>query len=356
MVPSIMEKPCPQFLLGLCIVNAYVPGVIGAAIPTGWLLLIIVAPILLFTVKIKITSQHILGIAFLSYCIISLIWTPNINFGISYLLKCIALASIFCLASSLTNIKWVVIGLAIGLIPSNILALYDNSLIYSLDQTKAGLFVNPNLFCEISAAILLCLLVFKLWWLTPLALPGIVLIHSRGAILGLGVGLLVWAWQTSRRLFYILITCTVTIPFIYWNKFNVASIIERFDLWRDTLAGFKLFGNGIGSFEILYPYYATYINTALARPKFAHNDLLHLGFELGIGIVFLLLFAYRIKLNAVIVGIGVMAMFGYSFNVAITGFIWFLVAGYLSRDLPAIRDSWNNRGLHLFKGFTKQGI
>lgn len=361
MVSSFIEKPCPQFLLGFVLINAYVPGIIGASIPTGWLFLLIAIPYFLIK-DIRITEVHILGFLFLIYCTISLAWTPNLNIAWLHFLKAIILGCIFCLGSSLTNLRWIMIGLAVGLLPSDIIGIiqhfYNNPIVFALPGMTSGLFVNQNIFCEISASILLCLIIYKLWWYIPFTFVGIFLIHSRGAILGLISGLFILLFRVHRTSFYILATIFITMASVYFIDRSTTSIFERFDLWADTLKGLKIFGNGIGSFEILYPYYATLIDTSVARPRFAHNDLLQLIFELGIGVIFLLCMLYQnlnIRTNekVILYGIGIMAMFSYSLNISAIGFIWFLVAGFASRGLPAVWDDGNNRGSYLSEGFTR---
>ena len=46
-VDKLIHKPYPLFLLGLGVTTAYIPGILGASIATGWLFLLIVVPILL---------------------------------------------------------------------------------------------------------------------------------------------------------------------------------------------------------------------------------------------------------------------------------------------------------------------
>jgi len=120
------------------------------------------------------------------------------------------------------------------------------------------------------------------------------------------------------------------------HGFKLTSIQERFDLWADTYQGFKLFGNGIGSFEITYPWDATHIDTILARPRFAHNDLLQLIFEFGIGSLFILFMIFNIlKINRperiILYAIGIISLFTFPLHVPVLAFIAALVAGNITR-------------------------
>ena len=140
----------------------------------------------------------------------------------------------------------------------------------------------------------------------------------------------------------------------FYHSFLITSIQERLDLWEDTIRGFKIFGNGVGSFEILYPLNAIHIDTALARPRFAHNDLLQLVFEYGLGVILLAPLAIRlIKANSeykiILYGVGIISLFTFPFHVPMLAFIGCLVTGYVDSDNGAIWDIGNIRRPVLFK-------
>lgn len=364
MVSSLSEKSCPQFLIGFGVVNAYVPGVIGASVTTGWLFLLLTLPILLFYCNIRITIVHILGLLFLCYATLSFAWTSNVNIAFFIYLQAITVAIVFCIGSSLNNIKWFVIGCAVGLLPSDILAtiqyFYKEPVVFTVQGNVAGLFVNKNIYCEVSAIICITLIVFKLWWYIPFTLPGIVYVHSRGAILGFATGLLVWLFKHNRLAFYSLSVTGLVVGSIYYiDNFSMISVNERFAMWADTIKGIKIFGQGVGSFEITYPYYATNIDTSLSRPRFAHNDLIQAIYEFGIGSILLVISFYtilKIKCDETIIifSIIVMSMFNYTTHIPASAFILFLVAGYVSRNLPAVCDMRNSRGSYISKGFTTE--
>lgn len=366
MVSSYLEKPCPQFLIGFILITCYVPSIIGSSIPTGWLFLIIVSPICLFTITIRVTFLNWLGALFIFYCFISLLWTPNLYISIFYLIKIVSLACVFCIGSGLKDIRYFIIGLAVGLLPSDILAFIkyfnETDYVFALKDGFAGLFVNPNIYCEVSVSILLALIAFKLWIYIPFTLPGLVLVHSRGAILGLICGFLIYLFKKNRTSFYVFSVIIFTIGTLYYiDRLQISSINERFELWADTFRGLKVFGNGIGTFEILYPYYAVYLDTSIARPRYAHNDLLNILFETGIGIIpflIMLFYIYKVKTDEtiILIGIGIMSLFSFPLNISVTAFIWFLVAGYVSRNINTIWDNGNSRGSYLFRGYTKTGI
>ncbi len=53
---DVIQKPWLSILLGFGIAVAYIPGWIGAAIPTGWLFLIVTMPIVFVFCKLLIND------------------------------------------------------------------------------------------------------------------------------------------------------------------------------------------------------------------------------------------------------------------------------------------------------------
>lgn len=349
-----LHKPFPLFLLGFGVTVAYIPGIVGAAISTGWLFLFIVCPILFLHCEYKLGF----GFLFICYITLSLLWTETVTFAVFNLLQYIILGIVFIIGQNLKDIRPVFKGLAFGLGVSSAVALFQyfgNPLAYSLNNSPAGLFINPNIYSEISVVVLIGLLTLKLWHWLPFTFTGLLLVQSRAALLALSVSLFMWGWQINKRaatglfIFVILIGAA-----FYWNKFSSSSIFERFDIWKDTLAGFKLFGNGVGSFEILFPQYATHIDTELARPRYAHNEILNLIFEFGLGSVFLFLMLLNVKFKneaIILLAVLIISMFTYPMHVPATAFIAFLVAGHLSSDIYTFRDRRDYWRSTLFKRF-----
>ncbi len=328
-------------LLGIIVSTIQIPGWIGAVIPTAWLALFVIVPCLLFRYKIEIKPAHILGSLFLFYAGLSLLWAPNFNIAFFEYCKLLVLAGVFCIASS-TDVKRVYQGLAIGLGISDIIGLaqwlWNWDGVFKLYPNAAvGLYINPDLFCEFSAIMFLALLVLRLWLWLPVSLPGLLLVHSRAAILGLTVGLGMWGWRKSKVA--VLATTFVCAGVFYFKVNAVNSIYDRLVIWIDTLRHLTLFGHGVGSFDLLYPLYAT-TDTSIARPTNAHNDLVQLMFDLGIGVIPLLVMI-GLLLNArdnvhgskiVFVAIATISLFSFPLHVPYLAFIWLLVAGDLARN------------------------
>lgn len=352
-----LHKSCPLFFLGFGVITAYIPGIVGASISTGWLFLLIVAPILFLYCDIKLG----LGFIFICYAAISLIWTEILNIAWFHFLQLVVLGCVFHIGRSIkeNDLKTIFKGLVAGLGISVIISILQwqgfNLGIYVLSKSYAGLFINPNIYSEISAILLISCIVLKLWYWIPITIPGLLFTQSRAAYLALIIGLLIAIWKYNK---YIAISLVLLVGlfglYFYWGKFSLISIQERLDMWADTIQGFKIFGNGVGSYEALFPYYSTHINTELARPRYAHNDLLQIIFEFGIGsILFLMVLINVFRSNkpetAILLTVCVISIFTYPLHIPTPAFIAFLVAGYLTSDTAYNWNFWNNRGSSLFK-------
>lgn len=350
----IIEKPSlqllngniKQFLLGFVITIVYIPGILGASIPTGWLFLIIISPLLVIPTTIPL---------FLIYAIISLLWTVNDWIGFFFLLQFIALWLVFEFGKTIKDLRPIFKRIALGLGINSIIALsqyYGFHQVFTLDNTSAGLFLNPNIYSEISALVLVALIWLRLWYWIPLTLTGLILVHSRAAILSLIICSLLYLYKrfplyTSIGTVLISITGIIFLIFgmIYYPHISaITSIQERFDLWADTLRGIKIFGNGVGSYEILYPYYSTHVDTSLFRPRYAHNDLLQLIFDFGIGTLLLLPVIYKAakSVNPILYSFGVVSLLAFPLHVPLSAFIVCLVTGFIVSNNDTVRNSRNS--------------
>ena len=349
-----LHRSYPLFFLGLLVAVAYIPGIVGASISTGWLFLLIICPILLFYCEIRLSW----GFAFTCYAALSLVWTEILNIAWFHLLQLMVLGLVFVIGQNIKDLTAIFKGLALGLGVSAVVCLfqwYGFNSVYSLSNAPAGLFINPNIFSEVSAIILVSLVVLKLYWWIPVTLPGLIIVHSRAAYVGLGVGLFFAVWKYNR--YYAMILVGLILVIGAFGNFNLASVKERFDLWADTIQGFKFFGNGVGSYEALFPYYATHIDTELARPRYAHNDLLQIMFEFGIGSILFLMALFNVFKTrkpevVIILTIGAISLFTYPFHIPVPAFIAFLVAGFITGNHATDGVVWNTRGLGLFKRNT----
>lgn len=340
-----------QFALGFSVASIYIPGIIGASVGTAYFLLMIVMPILIYNIKITLTLRHFWAFLFVCYATLSLFWTFSFKIGLFYLIQIIVLAMVFYYGSYLNDLTSVVRGFALGFGISAIISIFQAfgyEPVYAIklpSGAPAGLSVNPNMFSEASAILLVALIVLKQWFWTIVTLPGIVLAHSRAALLALAVCGLIYMWNRSKS--FVLLMTPVLILFVigayYNNHFDISSLKERLQIWVDTIRGLSFFGQGVGSFEILMPKYAYYLDTVRVIPKYAHNEFLQLLFEFGIGCIFIIpLITYVFKSNAneryVLFAAGVISFFSFPFHVSVSAFLIVLFAGYFNRGDDTSRD------------------
>ena len=341
--------------LGFLVATAYVPAVIGASIPTGYLVIMFLVPIFLLVSKIRITTSHLYGALFLFYVYLSLCWTFRLNIGFFIFLQTFALATVFCLGSAIEDLTDVFRGMALGLGVSALIGLYqliDVNIIYNSNTMgyPSGLFINHNVFCETSIIMFVALIVLKMYWWVPVTIPGIIFVQSRAAMLALIVSAFAWLFNRNRIFALLLIPPFVlAITAYYFNyRFDLSSVDERFAIWNDTIRGLTLFGHGVGSYEITFPAFAKDLDINIVRPAQAHNDLLQLIYEFGIGVILLIPLAWnilKIKCDEKIIlyCIGIISIFNFPMHIPITAFIACLVAGYITRFDVAyepIRFSW----------------
>jgi len=353
-----LHKPYPLFLLGFGVITAYIPGIFGASVSTGWFFLFLVVPFLLLSCELKLG----LGFIFITYSALSLVWTEVLNIAWFHFLQLVILGCVFIVGQNLKDwqLQTIFKGLALGLGVSAVAAIAQkfgfNTGVYTLSGATAGLFINPNIYSEVSALILVGLVVLKLYWWIPVTIPGLILVQSRAAFIALGAGLLIAVWRYNRYLALSLVILVALFgSYFYWGRFSLVSFQERLDMWADTINGFKFFGNGVGSYEALFPYYATHVNTEIARPRYAHNDFLQIVFEFGIAsLLFLMVLFNAFKSNkpekSILLTVCIISLFTYPLHIPTPAFIAFLVAGYLTANTSSNWSIWNNWRSNLLTG------
>lgn len=318
-------------LLGIAIMTAFIPGVTALASVTSWAVMWLIMPVLLLKCKIEFTIIHILGLVFLSYAALSLLWSPH---GMLELMQMLALASVFVWGCTLKDLKSITTGLSIGLTISSIMAVFqyfDLDFVYSLGGKPSGLFINPNIYAEISGMLLILILINKLWWFIPVAVPGL-LVSSRAVMIGLAAVSLIWIWNKSKLLAASLAACLVAVGAVLIN-YRTDTIYQRIYIWHDAISGFKLFGNGIGSFVYVFPNYNKHLDSQNLAEN-AHNDLIQLIFELGVGAIPLILIAIMLlkvdnDYKFALIFFIIVGFFGFPLHTPITVFMVALVAAQL---------------------------
>lgn len=332
--------------------TAYVPGYIGAAVPTGWAVMWLLVPLLLLynnREPITFTIVHMFGLLFLMYAAFSLVWAPHGEFA---LMKLLALGAVFALGSIQKNLKHIAIALAAGLAVSDIVAAmqyFGVSTVVSATSLPSGLFVNQNIFAEVSLLVMTMLVANKLWYFIPVSLPGLA-IGSRAVTLALFTSVLIWVWHKSKLVSAGLMILSVAAG-AYMLSYRGETVTQRLIIWQNTISGITLSGHGAGSFEYVYPKYDHVLDMNAQRPDQAHNEYLQYAFEFGLGSLplFIFLILIGMKFDATITSFIVISVFAFPSQSPWQAFIFALVAGHLSRSYGSIWNygaNWRSTVLH----------
>lgn len=304
----------------------YIPGWTGAAIPTQYAVLSAVLPFTLWR-QGQLTVFHWLGVGFVTYAAVSLIWNTDFYGGIyGFWLLCI-LALCFWLGSTLQSLRDVYAGLAIGGAVSSAVAVMQ-ALGYNSVPGNGGIYFNSVAQGEILALIVIALLTERMWLLALPLLPGIVLSQSRGAWLALGIGVL--ALYVRKTWLLAIVAVLVVMVMVVGSS----SDAQRLWIWTAAYNELTFFGNGVGSFasqmysDGLKPIY----------PEYVHNDALQLVYEYGIAALApIFIFAFVLSRTKkrewpVVLAFVVMGFYSFPLFMAVTSFVGMVTAGRTVRD------------------------
>lgn len=274
-----------MFWLGVIVAACYVPGYTGAYIATQWPVLAVVLWLGLLRSG-PVTGWHWTGLAFIAYATVHAFFTPMPYasvFGL-WLVWIMGLAVWF--GTTLQDLRLLYAGLAAGAAVSSALAVLQFFGVNFPDRVSdfpAGSLANSVQLGTVLALIVVALASERMWlWALPL-LPGIVLSGSRGAWIALAMGLL---GCYVRRLWVFGLVGIVGAVYLL-TPLNPSDQI-RMLIWKTAWQGLTFFGWGPGVFYgILIPHEGILRTSAspLFYPETAHNDLLQLVFEYGIGAV-----------------------------------------------------------------------
>jgi hypothetical protein len=329
-----------SFGIGLSII--YVPTFTGSATSTKWAYLAVGLPIFLLFVwkELTLTWLHLVGFLFVLWSCFTFLWTSNIYDGVDNFIKLVIIAEAFVLGSQLKSLEYIFVGLGIGLII----------------QTTFQLFVNYNIYSEICLIIFISLIVYKYIWLALCLLPSMLMYQTRSVLFAGTLVILSLLWTKSKFLagtiaFY----CVMIGIGSIWLGYKIPSLTTRLELWRDTISGISLFGNGIGSFWTSFSYLSNW-DTLLVRARFAHNDLLQIIFEQGIiGGILACIFIWIALMKAGIERYIIIAFIGIScvafpFYLPVSAFVAALVCGHISRNGIDLRLLFAKCRISLFAG------
>lgn len=353
LVPTAGALFCALF--GFALAVAYLPGTGDPGRSGRWAVLAVGLPALLHLpghVR-KLNIGHLIGIAFIGWCAVSLAWTPRLPDGAAALAQMLILAMAFVLGGRLPSLVPVYAGMGLGLAVNGAVVIaqefhgYDG--IWQVFP-PAGLFVSKNWLAEAAALVLVGLIGARQWALAIAVLPCLVFSHARGAMLGLGVVAVLWLWRRAPTLARFGVACAGLVAAVAisgiladYRLFSMVSVGERGTIWQNTLNGLTWPGRGLGSFYHDYPSHGALQDLLVSRPTHAHSDFLEWAYELGPGALLpVALLAWCLRTprpveRAVLIVFIAEACFGFPAHLPVTGFVAALAAGHLAAHGEPVR-------------------
>jgi O-Antigen ligase len=364
---------------------AFVLGWHAPGLVLRWALLIVGLPMI---VCVRATALHWLGLAFLAYAGLSLLWTPFPLDGCYELGIVALLGGSFCLGSCLERVHVVFVGAALGLVPSLIVGVmqwYGANPVLQLTPNPSGLFVNANIWGETASLALIgiassssacfrtasdirstatvviptlasqCIVLIAM----VISAVSLLLSHHRTSMIALGIVGMIWLMNwlaTSGHLHWSRLTRSVIVAAVFVAILSsvifafliqlpiLGSVTERIAIWHATLDGLTFLGHGAGSFRGLIPLY--FFSKSEGALDYAHNDLLQLAFEYGIAalvpaaIFALLALRSASTMRYVLIVFGIQSLAEFPLYMPATGFLAALAAGHCSRCWP--RCGWRD--------------
>lgn len=346
--------------LGFLVAVAFWPGASYASIAPRWAAIAVGVPLLLlFTDAARLTAHHLVGLLFVAWALVTLAWTPNLYDATQASLQLVFLAATFALGARLADLRPIVTGIGAGLVIAAVVAVLQaawiehnaqiggafrvmDTWVWPRTDGIGSIFVNQGTYAEACALGIVAALTWRVWWAVPFGLVGIALTESRAAKVALIAALLLWTWERSRLAAGALLAAVIAAGLLLIN-YKHGSTVERWAIIQDAWAGITWLGNGIGSFQHVYPTLAERIDTFSFRVEHAHNDYFEVLFDLGcVG----LLAAVALTAGAmfgpgryVAVAFATLCALGFSSHLPLSGFVGALVLGHAARAWPELRVS-----------------
>lgn len=380
MLKDIRRSDVLWSAFGFALMTAYWPGISGAATTPRWIVGALLAVVLFFAPRVRMTAAHWLGLALIGWLFLSLAWNDGgtdgrldgVANGFDLLICLIA----FAVGSSFVLVIPVLAGAALGIGVNSAVAVMQWYGLHGPVETifggDAGLFVNADRLAAAAAMVAVGLVALpRLWMLLPLLLPSLYLAPSRAALLAIVAGVLMtpWpvkAWGGKSPIYRVLplstfgILVMIAAALLRWATSGETSTGERLAIWEATITHLSFFGHGLGSFRevFLQTAQAYDFNHWGTRPEHPHNEFLWLAFEggvpaVGLGIAFALS-VWRRAADApergVLAALFVLSVFAMPFHDPATLVLGALCAGYFARARDVVGHVFVDRGMALRPG------
>lgn len=325
--------------LGFAVSAAYWPGLLSGVFVPRWAAIAVGVP-LLASLDPRALPEHLRYILLflIAVAAMSVFLSPDPLAGWLEFFFIVMLSAAFVMGAGLDNLDDIMLGLAIGLVPSSILCATQYYGWWSpvpQSTAPAGLFFNSEVLAEFAALIAVWALLCRRWAFVLVAAVPLALCGSRVALLAVAIAVLYALRPRSRWLTAGLVLTIVAAGIGLLFAFGIGKMFsadQRIILWGATALALTPFGNGLGWFQAAHPV-----------EMYAHSDALQALAELGVGGLMLLAIPITIFRNrrgthaerAVFVAACVEIALSFPLHLPASGFTAAVVAGYLAgRGLP----------------------
>lgn len=329
-----------MFILGLIATASYIPGYLGASVPTQWVLFSCLLPLGLWR---SAAVDPRLPLAALGFAALSVLWAPNGWDGLYGLWLLCLWALAFHLGTTRSDFTPLWKGMAVGLYLSSLVAVAQAFKLSPLEAAAGnpgGLLFNSTLLGATCAIVLVALWQQGLFWWIHGLIPALVLSGSRGAFATLAIVFI------ARYVHWTVAAACLCLGAALLATSPSGSDTLRLITWGTSIPHLDPFGNGLGSFvTFLFGY-----EGRIYHPERMHNDYLQLIFELGLfAIPILGLYAIALSQRLspewpVFLAFATMGLFYFPLWAPSTSLVGCLLAGRLFADWYLARVAGLHRG------------
>lgn len=320
----------PLALVTFLVTVAYVPGLPSNAVVGRWAVVMLGGAYLLWGVRLRPTPGHWMFAALLVWVVLGFSWAVSLWDHAGGLVQWAALAFVFCVGAEQRDLRPMWLGLALGVTVSavfSVLQVTDWGPVWRLySGGSPGLFLSKNMAAEVFVLALIGALGYQLWWLVPGPLVSLALLNSRAGVVALAASGLYVLWLKNRQAMWMLSWVAAFVLVTAWGvKPELFRLEDRLTIWGDIAPHLNLWGDGLGSVAVAFPFY-----------EYAHNEPLHFAFELGLGSLLIWgIGAYAFGNShatekAALVALGVLSLVWFPLHAPTVGFVGTCVAGFLS--------------------------
>jgi len=147
-------------------------------------------------------------------------------------------------------------------------------------------FFFPNYFGVALAIGLAGALAYRIWWFIPVSAVGLIVCQSRTAYIGAAVALFIAGIRKyPATAMCAALLCLLMVLLVDKGE---GSMTQRLGIWQMALQNMTPFGHGWGSFTAAIDALPVKINMFNLLAPGAYNDFIQLCFELGLGVIPLL--------------------------------------------------------------------